>query len=56
LYVNPESVEIRDCGKNIYKVYVVNGITDLKKYFDKTFLDEKFTANFCNKISSALNN
>jgi hypothetical protein len=54
LYVNHESVEIRDGGQNIYKIYIISGIAGLKNYFDKTFLDEKFTANFCNKISTVL--
>lgn len=54
VYVNPDSVEIRDNGKNRYGVYVAVGLGGLEDFIASSYIDQKFNPEFRLKVCEAL--
>ncbi len=56
IYLNTNSVELKEYGGNPNNVYIAKGLEGLRQYITNSRIDQKFTPDFCNKVCVVLNN
>lgn len=54
LYVNPESVEIKEYGDNYNRVFIIQGLKKLQNYLDSSKDDVRFTSDRYTKVNIIL--
>ncbi|MCC6643775.1 NERD domain-containing protein [Candidatus Peregrinibacteria bacterium] len=55
LYINPDSVEMKDYGGNQNHVYIIQGLNRLQQYLDNVSDDSDMNPNLFNKLINILN-